>query len=476
MRPRAAILALLAAAAFPGAAAPDADRPFPEGVVIDRVVCADSPSQTYALFLPPGFAAASGRAWPILYLFDARARGAMAAKLFVPAAGEEGFVVASSNDTQSDGALDPNVTAFRAMWRDTHARFAIDPRRVYAGGFSGGARVATLMASTAPGTVAGVIGCGAGFHRPVAVRPPFAWFGAVGDLDFNYDEVRELDETLGRLGAIHHVEVFDGEHGWPPVDVCGRALEWMQLQAERAGAIPPDAARADRLMRELADRAAALAAAGRTLAAMNEYARAIADFKETKGVSRLEQALASLERSPEGARARREESARIVRDDELRDRFTRVWGEIRSGEPAPEARLCQELGIAELRARAARSPGSEDALAAERLLSEIFVQTVVYLPRGYRGEKNWPRAILCASIAAQARPDSPWPPYEKAALEALAGRPERALEALDRAAALGYRDADELEKDPDFAAIRDLPRFRELVARLRAAPPAAGSP
>jgi predicted esterase len=466
MGSRAAVMVLAASAAFlPAARA--GDPAFPDGVVIDRVACADSPAESYALFLPPGFGTASARTWPILYLFDARARGPMAAKLFAAAAAREGFILASSNDTESDGAMDPNVTAFRAMWRDTHARFAIDPRRVYAGGFSGGARIATLMASTAPGAVAGVIGCGAGFHAPPAAKPPFAWFGAVGNRDFNYDEMRELDATLARLGAAHHVETFDGDHGWPPADVCSLALEWMQLQAERAGAIPADPERAGRLMRELAGRAEALAAAGRTLAAMNAYARAAADFRGTDGVAPLEEALAALERSPAGARARREEQARIAGDDAIRERFVHVWGEIRSGEAVPEARLRQELGIAELRERAARSPGSEEALGAERLLSEIFVQTVFYLPRGYRAEKNWNRAILCAGIAADARPDSPLPRYELAALHALSGRPDRALEELDRAAALGYRDAEALERDPDFAALRSSERFQRLLAKLR---------
>ncbi|HET7451926.1 MAG TPA: hypothetical protein VFL12_04250, partial [Thermoanaerobaculia bacterium] len=399
------LTALLALASPPPAAA----APFPEGVVVERVVCADAPAESYALFLPPGFAAAPGTARPILYVFDARARGPMAARLFAPAAAREGFVVASSNDTQSDTGLDPNVTAFRAVWRDTHARFAIDPRRVYAAGFSGGARIAALMASTAPGAVAGVIGCGAGFHREPKARPPFAWFGTIGDRDFNYDEVRALDATLARLGAPHHVEVFAGPHGWPPPEIAADALAWMQIQAERAGTLAADPARSARLMEAFAGRAAALAAAGRTFAAMTAYRRAIADFRGAGDVSRLESALGALERSMDGRLAEQAEQARIRDDDAMRDRFAQVWGEIRSGEAVPAERLVQELAIPDLRARAARSPGSEDALGAERLLSEIFVQTGYYLPRGYRQEKKWARAILCASIAAEARPDSPTP-------------------------------------------------------------------
>jgi predicted esterase len=460
-----------AAAAFGAAAPPPPEPALPPGTVVERVACRDDPAQSYALFLPPGYGTPGAKRWPILYLFDARARGAKAARLFAPGAGAQGFILASSNNTQSDGALDPNVTALRALWRDTHARFAIDDRRVYAGGFSGGARLATLMATTAPGTVAGVVGCGAGFHRPIREKPPFAYFGAVGDRDFNFDEMREVDATLARLGAPHHVEVFAGEHGWPPPDVCEAALEWMQIQAQIAGTTPADPELAGRLRDWFAARAAALAAGGRTMSAIVAYERAIADFRGVADISRLEAARAELDGSPAGRRARKEEEKRIAGDDALRGRLTGVWAEIKSGDPLPLARLVDELEIPRLRARASAVPPSEDALAADRLLAEVFVQTAFYLPRGYRGEKNYARAILCVSVAAEARPDSPYPLYERAALEALSGLGERAMEDLEGAVSRGYADGEELARDADFASLRGSDRFRALVGRLKASPP-----
>jgi len=466
---------LVSTGAFLAASAPPAPAPgppLPEGVVIERVVCADAPSQSYALLLPKGFAGHRGP-WPILYLFDARARGAFAARLFAPSAAERGFVVASSNNTTSDGPMDPNVTAFRALWRDTHARFAIDPRRVYAGGFSGGARIATLMASTAPGTIAGVVGCGAGFHREVRAKPPFVFFGAVGNRDFNFDEMRELDETLKGLGASRHVEVFDGDHGWPPPDVCADALDWLDLQAAKSGTRPADQAVPDRLWTRFSGRAAAFERDGRLLAAIREYGRAADDFRGLRDVSPLEQARDRLVGTAAGKRALREESARIERDRDYREHTAEVWGEIRTGESLPAARILQELDVSGLQARAASDPGSEESLSAERLLSEIYVQTGFYLPRGYREEKNWARAILCLSVATQIRPKSPGAWYAMAAVEALSGHGSRAIEDLEQAAARGFSDAEDLDRDPDFASLRGTERYRVLLDRLRAARPAA---
>src|SRR5689334_12495833 len=98
MRARGLAVLLAATAGVPVPSAPDPAPAFPEGTVIERVVCRDDPAQSYALFLPPGSTAPGPRRWPILYLFDARARGAKAAALFADAAARLGFMLASSNE------------------------------------------------------------------------------------------------------------------------------------------------------------------------------------------------------------------------------------------------------------------------------------------------------------------------------------------------------------------------------------------
>ncbi|HSD72846.1 MAG TPA: hypothetical protein VLE54_08640, partial [Thermoanaerobaculia bacterium] len=189
---------------------------FPAGEIVPRVVCAADPEQSYALYLPTSYS--ESRTWPLLYLFDPRKRGALAAERFREAAERHGWILASSNNTMSDGPMAPNVAAVNAMWSDVNRRFPIDPRRVYAGGFSGGARTACLLAQKMAGRVAGVIACGGGFAdgSPPEKGMPFAVFGTVGNVDFNYGEMRRLDRRLAKLGARHRLAVFDGPHSWCP--------------------------------------------------------------------------------------------------------------------------------------------------------------------------------------------------------------------------------------------------------------------
>ena len=456
-----ALLLATVAAATP----PASQQDFPAGKVVPRVECADAPGQSYALYLPPGYS--RDRSWPILYLFDARSRGAFSAGLFAEGAGRYGWIVASSNNTQSDGPLDPNITSFRAMWRDTHGRFPIDGKRVYAGGFSGGARVATLMGTTAPGTVAGVIGCGAGFHTTLRLKPPFVYFGTTGTRDFNYSEMRMLGARLETLGAPHRIEHFDGEHEWPPSEICLDAVEWMEIEAMKSGAAPATAGTVEAIFSKRRDRARAIESA-RPSAALAEYRSIEADFSGLRDVAGAHSAAQRLESSPEVARALTEETRRDAEEAGARESLNPVWGEIRGGDTIPLKRLVQELRIPALRDRAARDPRSDDGLSAQRLLNEISAQTSFYLASGYRNENNHAREILCLSIAAEARPDSPSVFYRRAEAYAVAGDREKAFADLSAAIQKGFDRADVFETDEDLASIRADGRFPPLLAAARA--------
>ncbi|HKY06360.1 MAG TPA: hypothetical protein VJQ56_15800, partial [Blastocatellia bacterium] len=206
------------------------------GRVVDKVECKADAGQSYALYVPSNYT--PEKRWPVLYCFDPLARGRVPVEQFREAAEKYGYILAGSNNSQNGPNQNP-VGAFTAMWKDTHARFAIDDKRVYATGFSGGARVATRLAILCKGCIAGVIACGAGF--PPDLQPGqatagarFVYYATVGIDDYNFPELKNLDETLDALSIPHLVKAFTGAHQWPPASACIEAIEWMEIEAIKA--------------------------------------------------------------------------------------------------------------------------------------------------------------------------------------------------------------------------------------------------
>ena len=97
-----ALLALLVAAGAAGAAPPSP----PTGELVQGVECEVDPTQTYTLYLPSRFD--PGKRWPGLLIFDPRGRSVRAAELFRDAAETYGWVLLASDNTRSDGPMEPN--------------------------------------------------------------------------------------------------------------------------------------------------------------------------------------------------------------------------------------------------------------------------------------------------------------------------------------------------------------------------------
>ena len=364
--------------------APLAAEEYERGKIVDRLACAGDPSQTYAYYLPAAYTA--DRRWPIVYVFDPRQRGAFAAELFRDAAEEYGWIVVSSNDTRSDGPWEPNEKALRAMWPDAQRRFAVDPRRIYASGFSGGAMLAWSLARST-GAVAGVIGCSGRLESPGdADGVAFDWFGTAGDTDFNYLETRAIDD---RLTANHRFESFAGGHRWAPRELLRQAMGWMELQAMRRGTRPRDEALIAKLLRE------ELAVTGGDELAVSRRREAIA------------RTFAGLAEVPAGAAADTKVINRLKKDEQRAFDFERGHRARMPGamndflaarDRQPPTTLLASLQVPALKRIAAES--TYRGAAARRVLAVIKVQLGFYLPQDLRGRGE---ARLAADLEALAQ-------------------------------------------------------------------------
>ena len=247
------------------AAAQSAER----GTIVDPVVCASDASQTYALYLPSAYSA--DRKWSLLLAFHPAARGRQMVETYRAAAERDGYIVAASNNSRN-GPYAVSAAAARAMGNDAQQRFAVDARRIYLAGFSGGARFSTGIALGST-DIAGVIASSAGFPDSLPRdSAKFPIFGTAGTEDFNYIEMRLLDR---KLSSPHYLAVFHGGHALPPVDVALEAIEWMELQSMRSRRRSRDEAVLHELLEK---RRAKVAAASDVVETLYGLTALVADF------------------------------------------------------------------------------------------------------------------------------------------------------------------------------------------------------
>jgi len=449
-----------------GARAPVAAQDLPSGTIVDRVVCAASADQSYALYLPAAYS--PDKRFPILYALDPGARGRLPVERFKDAAEALGFIVAGSNNSRN-GPMAVSQAAVNAMLADTARRLSIDARRVYVTGFSGGARVAVMVATAMAGQVAGVIGFGAGFPPtlPPSASTRFAYFGAAGTDDFNYPEHVALDRALERLKLPHSLLVFDGGHEWPPAAVCARALEWMEIQALRSGLRPRDEALVERIFSAAVADAASEEQAGRLHLASARYASVARDLAGLHDVSACEKKARGLAQSPEARQAEAALKDSIQAQEYLWLQVQRLITGALAGDDTLAATRDLLAEMVRIRKQGETAKKPADRMTARRVLTSTWIWlndgVEADLERGAFG-----RAATRLRAMTEVRPDNARVEVRLARAYARAGHRREALAALQRAVAKGFTDADALEKEDDLASLRNDASFRRIVADLRA--------
>lgn len=287
------------------------------GEVIEAVPCKDFPGQSYALYLPAAYT--PQKSWPIVYAFDPGAQGDVPVRLYREVAEKYGYILAGSNNSQNFLGRSEG-TAIQSMLADTQARFATDHQRIYSTGFSGGARVATLVALRCTDCkVAGVIASGATYPSNIspAETDRFLYFMALGDTDFNYPEVVQARLAKERYGSAYRVRMFAGPHQWAPANIFEEAILWFQIRAMRAGTIPKDEAFIKEQSKKAAAEAVEAEQAHDPLREFFAYKSLVEDFQGLANVPGVEAKLESLKNSPDLKKALERERQEVETQQQL---------------------------------------------------------------------------------------------------------------------------------------------------------------
>ena len=115
---------------------------------------------------------------------------------------------------------------------------------------------------------------------------------------------------------------------------------------------------------------------------------------------------------------------------------------------------------------AARTADSPERRVARRVIGGISIGSMERV-RELMSQKQYGDAARAAETAVAVRPENANAWYSLAVAQAAAGNTKRALEALEQAAAKGFRGWDRAESEPLLAKARKDPRYQKVLDGMK---------
>ncbi len=427
---------------------------FENSKIYPSIACSADTNTTYALFLPPDYD--QGKPCPLLILFDPRGSGLLPVNLFNSEAGKNGFIIAGSNNSRNGMDFEQTTAIYRKMLADITQRFNIEKKAIYLSGFSGGSRVAGAVAITEAG-IAGVVGCGAGLpainRNPVG---PFSYLAVVGNQDFNYTEIRQLDAMLESAHYQHHLLVFDGIHQWPPKELLPDIFTWLRFDAMRQKALPADRNEINQFIEKNDKIAGKLAADGQFAAQQAVYIKMQHYLQGLTDVAPLQAEISRLSSEKEVIAYQKQQQKLLDLEQELQQKYSPELNLKNVDWWKNEAAQLQSL------TRQTRKP--EVNQVYQRVLAFLSMNCYMYSNDAFK-RGNLVSAEKYIKIYQLVDPTNTEHRYMAAKLAARNQNPDACFIALNQAFDLGFKDINRMKADPDFKAYQEDERFKILLNR-----------
>ena len=425
---------------------------FPKGTAIDKVLCLSDIKNSYSLYLPKAYNTKQN--WPVVFFFDPHAQGRQPIQKYMGLAEKFGYIFIGSNNSENGQAIEAKEAIYNSLLADAKSRFAIDTRRIYTGGFSGGGRTAVSLAMNIGG-INGVIGCGAGFpslNKPIGNR--FDYIGLVGDGDFNYQEMMNLDGALKNMNFPHQMLVFSGKHEWPPYNKMDDAFTWLQFNAMRSGLIDKHNGVIFTFVDDHKLVADSLLGKGKQYEAYMAY-RQIIYF--TEGLRDAKELILKTDS--------------LANTNAVKDELIKI-AKIRKAEEGMQAEYSAALSekdlkwwkktISALEQNAKTNKDTEEKGLSKRQLAAISMMSYTQVS-GHLNNKSTDEAGRYLEIFKLSDPQNPDGPFLEACIHAARGEQSEAIAALQAAVKLKYSDIKKLQTEPLLEPIRKLPEFKAIL-------------
>jgi|GEM_PF-3162183 len=403
-------------------------------------------SINFSLYLPSSFSE-SGPNKMIVFL-DAQGDGKLPVSRYKTLADRYGFILMGSLNSKNGLPFQAHQRIFKVLQSEALDRFHVPASQLAIAGFSGGARVAAMLAQ-GDSAINAVMGCGAGFNP--TKTDGFSYYGLVGQGDFNFQEFWSLGALLREGNKPHHLATFPGAHHWPPVVAMDSAFLFVGKRME-----PLDSS--DVYLNSVLQQDS-------PSTDMNNITRvqhlrfALGCLQGKVNTSELEQRLHECMRSPSWLTHERSIQFELTSESNQREKYGRLL---------QTATLeIWELEAARLQKQAVQLPKPE-AWTAKRILGYLSLSCYMYANQAMAAG-DWSTADHYVGVYAKVDATNSEHAYLKAVIEARMGR--SALPFLSLANDLGFRDVQRVQNEPAFFSLQGNPSFQALLNNMKSNPP-----
>jgi hypothetical protein len=431
------------------------DKKISSGELHEAVFIKNDSSQSYALYLPSYYS--SDKEYPVIYFFDPHAKGKLPVSRYKSLAEKHGYILIGCNNTENGMERDKINQVVQNMFEDSRSRFAIHSEHIYTAGFSGGARIAGNIA-VETGTINGVIACGAGLGTDQQPKRKFSFFGIAGIEDFNYTELKNLDNQLEKAGWAHFFMEFPGKHEWPPLEIMEDAFTWLDLRAMSEGS----SAKNDSTINSFIQKNQKMIKNSKTAQGM------YADYLVSKKIEAFTRGLSAddLFRKKLKKYEEREEVQHTLKHisdlEEKEDRMKKFYTENFQTRDID----WWEHEVKKLDGEIKTLNDKEEIFLRKRVLN--FLSLVAYM-NSANAVKNMDlnTAAHFIEIYKLVDPKNPYHAYLHATVFMKMKQPEKAMTFLSEAAQLGFDDYDKLKSEKEFDELNQRRDFIELLQKVK---------
>jgi len=414
--------------------------------IYPNVLCKADSVISYALYLPDRY---DGKTkFPVIFLLDPHANGNLPITKYQTLANSYGYVFVASNDIKN--GLPANYTwhLFQMMVNDVKGRYQIDSKRMYSGGFSGGAKLAIMFASQMP-EITGVIACGASLPLTSDFTPTFYYAGIVGNQDFNYLETKQTFNVFDQWGYDYTAITFNGIHEWPPVDCFDMALCGIELNAMKTKRKETNNKWVEQVWSRMQDSISEFQKTNKKIDEFETLQQATRWFNGLKQVNDLKKTTMQLENDPVFVNQVRKLQSLAQKEVKLRSEYVRA------------------IGLRDLdwwKAETARFEASSDeqtGLVMKRLRNYISMASYMLIKTDLDDSKL-DDAIKKIQVYELVDPKNPDVFMMYARYYLLMDDTAEMAESYRKAKDVGFMKAEEYAKDPQWKDLMNQPDIKKL--------------